>query len=94
MARVKPLPATRQLSNSELGGILGMTPSGASKMRNGINLASARTLRTIVERLGGDLDELNRAMIQADGGDRVPWTTLIERLTTVPVEPAANTQRY
>ena len=89
MATAKPR-ATRQLSNSELGTVLGMTPSGASKMRNGIILPSAQRLRTIVDKLGGDLDELNRAMIQARFEDnRGPWTALIERLTTVPVDPAS-----
>ena len=91
MATAKPR-ATRQLSNSELGTVLGMTPSGASKLRNGLNLPSPETLRTIVDRLGGDLDELNRAMITArpgGGSDVGPWTALIERLTTVPVDPAS-----
>lgn len=85
---------TRQLSNTELGRVLGITASGASKMRNGIILPSAQTLQTIVEKLGGDYEELNKAMVQARFEDNVAaWTTLVERLTTVPVEPA-DTQRY
>jgi hypothetical protein len=87
---------TRQLSNSELGRVLGMTASGASRLRNGLILPSALTLQTMVEKLpGAEFDELNKAMVAARfEGNTAAWTTLVERLTTVPVEESPHAQRY
>lgn len=86
---------TRQLSNTELGRVLEMTPSGASKLRNGNALPSAETVQKIVERLGGDYAELNAAIVaHRRDRDELGWSALIERLTTVPVEEPTTTQRY
>lgn len=88
--------STRHLSNSELGRVLGLSPSGASKLRNGNVLPGAETMRAIVEELGADWDgeislwdELNAAQIKAKHGDPLPWARLLERLTAVPVEAPA-----
>lgn len=89
----------RHLSNSELGRLLGLSPSGASKLRNANVLPGPETMRAIVFELGDRWDggpdgktnlwdALNQAQIAAkhDGEPgRQQWTLLLEKLTTVPV---------
>lgn len=71
-----------------------MTPSGASRLRNASRLPSPATLAAIVREYGGtDPDgvaaELGVALVAAETGEVRPWTSLLVRLTSVPVEADA-----
>jgi hypothetical protein len=81
---------TRQLSNEEMGRVIGLSPSGSSKLRNGKVGPSTHTTDALVEKLGGG-DEmlygrLNRAWSTRQNGDAKPWMALMEQLTTVPAD--------
>lgn len=82
---------TRQLSNSEIGARLGISPSFASYLRNGQRQPSPSTLTAIAEEFGGDLKALVAAMVEMQHGDPDPWVILISTLTRVPDERAAAT---
>lgn len=82
---------TRQLSNSEIGARLGISPSFASYLRNGQRQPGPATLQAIAREFGGDLDELLSAMVEAEQGDPDRWVILISTLTRVPDERAATT---
>lgn len=79
---------TRQLSNSEIGARLGISPSFASYLRNGQRQPSMTTLKAIVREFGADLGELVDAMAEAQNGDADNWVVLISVLTRVPDEKA------
>jgi hypothetical protein len=54
---------TRQLSNSELGRMLGLSASGASYMRSGARFPSPKVQAAIVKHLGATWPELNAALV-------------------------------
>lgn len=80
---------TRQLSNSEIGARLGISPSFASYLRNGQRQPGPATLQAIAREFGGDYEELVAAMVEAEQGDPDRWVVLISKLTRVPDEKAA-----
>lgn len=99
MTKRKPRPPvpTRQLTNEELGDLLGVTPSFASLLRNGLRLPGPAVQRAIVRDLGATWEELNDALdaakpkntgrqTGAQEKDTRPMIMLLLRLSTVPVE--------
>jgi hypothetical protein len=71
------------LSNSKLGARIGMSPSGASYLRNGQRMPSPRVLRALVEQFGVPYETLNDAIIEANRGDAQSWVALMESLVGV-----------
>jgi hypothetical protein len=83
---------TRQLSNSELGRMLGLSASGASVMRRGIRFPSPKVQGAIVKHLGATWPELNAALVAGKNGRPDRWGRYIGRLTEVRVQPARDAE--
>jgi transcriptional regulator with XRE-family HTH domain len=80
---------TRSLSNAELGRRIGLSPSGASYLRNGQRMPGEEVLRAIVSEFDASYDVLINAIIEARQGNADRWVVLLNELTQVPVEDAA-----
>lgn len=79
---------TRQLSNSELGRMLGLSASGASVMRRGIRFPSPKVQGAIVKRLGAVWEDLNGALVAGKNGNPDRWARYVDKLTEVRCQPA------
>lgn len=82
---------TRSLSNAELGRRIGLSPSGASYLRNGQRMPGEEVLQAIVREFNADYGTLIDAIVEARQGNPDSWVVLLNGLTHVPIVDAAAT---
>jgi hypothetical protein len=83
---------TRQLTNAELGGLLGVSASFASYMRDAKRFPSPRVQAAMVKNLGADWPALNAALVAGKNGRLEKWIGYVARLAEVRVEPASGAE--
>lgn len=83
----------RRLTNQEVGARIGLTHSGASRLRSGARVASIATLQQIHKEFKIPLDELLATAERAQQGEIQPWIDMLNAVFVTIEEPKVEAGR-